>query len=92
MQRGASYFFGFLITFVVLLLIFVGCGVVSRRRFAARRRARFEWDMEPWAERIGGDVGYVPPVLSEKTFVRAKDGSLWKDLNVSGLIAYSDAG
>ncbi|KAF8888522.1 hypothetical protein BD779DRAFT_1800155 [Infundibulicybe gibba] len=38
-QRGANYFFGFLITFVALLLIFVGCGVSSRRRFAARRRA-----------------------------------------------------
>ncbi|KXN85834.1 hypothetical protein AN958_10720 [Leucoagaricus sp. SymC.cos] len=80
MQRGASYFFGFLITFVVLLLIFVSCGVVSRRRFSARQRARFEWDMEPWAERMGGGVGYVPPVLLEKTFMVAKDQSGWKDL------------
>ncbi|KAF9233420.1 hypothetical protein BU15DRAFT_80126 [Melanogaster broomeanus] len=30
---SASYFFGFIITFVVLLLLFVGCGVGSRRRF-----------------------------------------------------------
>lgn len=87
MQRGASYFFGFLITFVVLLFVFVGCGVVSRRRFAQRRRAMFEWNMEPWAERMqGGEVGYVPPVLMEKKFERAKDASSWKDLTVSGLL------
>jgi hypothetical protein len=84
MQRGASYFFGFLITFVVLLLIFVGCGVVSRRRFSARQRARFEWDMEPWAEMMDGGVGYVAPVLLEKRFAFARDGSLWKDMTVRG--------
>lgn len=80
MQRGASYFFGFLITFVVLLLIFVGCGVVSRRRFSARARARFEWDMEPWAERLEDGVGYIPPVLLEKSFISARHGSHWRDL------------
>ncbi|KAF9225887.1 hypothetical protein BS17DRAFT_815566 [Gyrodon lividus] len=31
---SANYFFGFIVTFVVLLLLFVGCGVGSRRRFA----------------------------------------------------------
>ncbi|KIJ61594.1 hypothetical protein HYDPIDRAFT_31199 [Hydnomerulius pinastri MD-312] len=38
---SANYFFGFIITFVVLLLLFVGCGVGSRRRFAFIRTA---WD------------------------------------------------
>jgi hypothetical protein len=37
-QRGANYFFGFLVTFVVLFLIFVGCGIGSRRRFLNERR------------------------------------------------------
>ncbi|KIM46752.1 hypothetical protein M413DRAFT_7503 [Hebeloma cylindrosporum] len=37
-QRGANYFFGFLIAFVVLFLIFVGCGIGSRRRLLAERR------------------------------------------------------
>jgi len=37
-QRGANYFFGFLITFVVLFLVFVGCGIGSRRRLLAERR------------------------------------------------------
>lgn len=82
-QHGASYFFGFLITFVVLLLIFVGCGVVSRRRFSARQRARFEWNMQPWAERMEEGVGYVPPVLVEKSFASTEyDLSLWKDMIV----------
>jgi hypothetical protein len=82
MQRGASYFFGFLITFVILLLLFVGCGVVSRRRFAARRRANFEFNMQPWAERMGSDIGYVSPVLLEKYLVRVRDESHWRDLSV----------
>ena len=82
-QRGASYFFGFLITFVVLLLIFVGCGVISRRRFSARQRARFEWNMEPWAERTREGIGYVPPVLVEKYLASTEYGlSLWKDMIV----------
>ncbi len=85
MQRGASYFFGFLITFVVLLVIFVGCGILSRRRFLARRRRRFDWDMEPWTEVTqGGNIGYVPPALLEKDFVKAKSESSWRDLVVSG--------
>lgn len=36
--RGANYFFGFLITFVGLLIIFIICGIGSRRRLARRRR------------------------------------------------------
>jgi hypothetical protein len=39
MTTGANYFFGFLITFVMLLLIFIACGVCSRRRFLYARRA-----------------------------------------------------
>ncbi|KAL4079598.1 hypothetical protein J3A83DRAFT_1130380 [Scleroderma citrinum] len=31
-QNGSNYFFGFIATFIVLLLIFVSCGVGSRRR------------------------------------------------------------
>ena len=49
MSQGANYFFGFLITFIVLLLIFVACGVGTRRRrswFARRRRPG--GDTEPW--------------------------------------------
>ncbi|KIM70676.1 hypothetical protein SCLCIDRAFT_162500 [Scleroderma citrinum Foug A] len=31
-QNGSNYFFGFIATFIVLLLIFVSCGIGSRRR------------------------------------------------------------
>lgn len=51
-QRGANYFFGFLITFVVLFLIFVGCGIGSRRRLLAERREAgllTEWGT-PWSD------------------------------------------
>lgn len=37
-KRGASYFFGFLVTFVVLLIVFVSGGIVTRRRMLRRRR------------------------------------------------------
>ncbi|KAJ3570571.1 hypothetical protein NP233_g4318 [Leucocoprinus birnbaumii] len=47
---------------------------------AARERARFEWDMEPWAERNGDGVDYVPPALVEKEFESARYGSFWRDL------------
>lgn len=36
MNRGASYFFGFLITFIALLVLFIACGVGSRRRLRRR--------------------------------------------------------
>ncbi|KAG6873012.1 hypothetical protein C0995_003973 [Termitomyces sp. Mi166 len=38
-SRSASYFFGFLVTFAVLLVLFVVAGFVSRHRMRARRRA-----------------------------------------------------
>lgn len=38
LSGSQNYFFGFLITFLILLVVFLGCGCVSRRRFLARRR------------------------------------------------------
>ncbi|KAF4564623.1 hypothetical protein EYR40_010790 [Pleurotus pulmonarius] len=43
MQKGANYFFGFLIAFIALLLVFVGCGVGTRRRFMMRRGVMGDW-------------------------------------------------
>ncbi|KAF8633129.1 hypothetical protein AX17_004630 [Amanita inopinata Kibby_2008] len=40
-KRSASYFFGFLVAFVALLLFFVGCGLGARRRLL-RRRGRLQ--------------------------------------------------
>ena len=43
-----DYFYGFLVTFAVLLFIFVGCGIRTRRRYFARRQLLLEqlgfWD------------------------------------------------
>lgn len=80
MQRGANYFFGFLITFVILLLIFIGCGIGSRRRFA-RRRALFLATLDPqW----GTPKEILPPRPSffEMPFVISDDKSRWDNLNV----------
>ncbi|KAJ3777793.1 hypothetical protein FB446DRAFT_716301 [Lentinula raphanica] len=40
-SKGANYFFGFLITFIVLLSFFICCGFSTRRRFI--RRTFFVW-------------------------------------------------
>ncbi|KAF5378747.1 hypothetical protein D9615_007009 [Tricholomella constricta] len=40
LARNSSYFLGFLITFCVLLVVFIGCGIASRRHLVSRRRRR----------------------------------------------------
>jgi len=49
---GNTDFFGFLIAFAALLIVLMGCGMGSRRRFVARRRAMLA-EVDPWA--------FVPP-------------------------------
>ena len=76
MQRGASYFFGFLITFVVLLLVFLCCGVGSRRRNISRRalmNGGREWE----EQKIPSDA----PTLWEPQL--EKGGLDWRDMAVS---------
>ncbi|KAF5310735.1 hypothetical protein D9619_007897 [Psilocybe cf. subviscida] len=66
---GANYFFGFLITFVVLLLIFIGCGIGTRRRFVARRNAALlaGTAYEPWGPLSkDGSQFQTQPELYEK--------------------------
>ncbi|KAF9010103.1 hypothetical protein BDQ17DRAFT_1347553 [Cyathus striatus] len=78
MARGANYFFGFLITFVVLLLIFVACGIGSRRRFIARRRAMLLGDFDPWGVEDGTQprhIQHVPPKFFEPAII--KGGVAW---------------
>ncbi|GLB42158.1 hypothetical protein LshimejAT787_1101730 [Lyophyllum shimeji] len=71
MTRGANYFFGFLVTFVVLFVLFVGCALTSRRRLATRRQALLTDRGDPWvfAYRGRGDgkeMGLVRPVWMER--------------------------
>ena len=66
---SANYFFGFVITFVVLVLLFVGCGIGSWRRFRLIGTAWDErlQDMEgsPFSARRRGRRRLVRPVFSE---------------------------
>ncbi|KAF9460021.1 hypothetical protein BDZ94DRAFT_1266926 [Collybia nuda] len=76
MHPGANYFFGFLITFIVLLFIFIGCGLGSRRRMA-RRRAMFLSDAGPWAG-LRPDISQKEPTLWEPELV--KGGDMWDSI------------
>ena len=73
MQRGANYFFGFLITFVALLLLFVGCGVGSRRR--SRRRGLMAAADDPWGDGFSPQsrVAQPEPQFWEPSFTRGGD-------------------
>lgn len=78
-SRGANYFFGFLITFVVLLLIFIGCGIGSRRRFVARRNAMLVGAYEPWGPLSkDGSHFQTQPELYEKLVVDPVIEDQWR--------------
>ncbi|CAA7267274.1 unnamed protein product [Cyclocybe aegerita] len=83
-SRGANYFFGFLITFVLLLLIFAGCGLGSRRRMFFSRRFQNADAFGPWTTYGEDGIGrgeVVEPVVYEKTFEKAEEtGDKWGDL------------
>ncbi|KAJ3513005.1 hypothetical protein NLJ89_g3189 [Agrocybe chaxingu] len=83
-SRGANYFFGFLITFVLLLLIFAGCGLGSRRRMFFSRRFQNADAFGPWTTYGDDGIGrgeIVEPVVYEKAFEKAEEtGDKWADL------------
>ncbi|KAF8893207.1 hypothetical protein CPB84DRAFT_1783419 [Gymnopilus junonius] len=64
-QKGANYFFGFLISFVVLLLVFVACGITSRRRFLARRGPTILGAVQPWGSSGDMRIPQTVPVFYE---------------------------
>ncbi|KAL1691961.1 hypothetical protein GGG16DRAFT_90769 [Schizophyllum commune] len=85
MARGANYFFGFLITFVALLLIFVGCGVGTRhRRMRGGTGFMFDWNTpaevpkeeprlyEGYLEKAQGDLAWVDVMPVSATILRPK--------------------
>ncbi|PPQ96844.1 hypothetical protein CVT26_006013 [Gymnopilus dilepis] len=76
-QKGANYFFGFLIAFVVLLLVFVACGITSRRRFLSRRGPTFIGAIDPWGTSAGRPQ--TEPVFYER-FIGdpAQAGDRWR--------------
>ncbi|KAG7095451.1 hypothetical protein E1B28_006195 [Marasmius oreades] len=70
-NRGANYFFGFLITFIALLLLFIGCGIGTRRRLQRNGRLL---DFSPWDDSSGGAVNLIEPHLIEPRLTDLKDG------------------
>lgn len=76
-----NYFFGFLITFVVLLVFFLGCGCVSRRRFAARRRGLNELGLIGHGD--GRTSTPVEPQYLEPWLAKGETAWSWHNLKVS---------
>jgi hypothetical protein len=76
--RGANYFFGFLITFVGLLIIFIVCGIGSRRRLARRRVLNDAF--EPLGRFKGLEGGEKCPEFYEPPLVVGEDK--WSSLMV----------
>lgn len=74
--RGANYFFGFLITFVGLLIIFIICGIGSRRRLARRRGSNDA--LEPLGRKPEGEE--TRPEFYERPLVVGEDR--WSSLMV----------
>ncbi|KAL0576395.1 hypothetical protein V5O48_005584 [Marasmius crinis-equi] len=80
--RGANYFFGFLITFVALLLLFIGCGIGTRRRL---QRAGGLLDFDAWDDSSGNsqpEPRFLEPTLT-------KGGETWSSIQPlsSGLVS-----
>lgn len=76
--RGANYFFGFLITFVGLLIIFIICGIGSRRRLARRRV--LNGTLEPSGRLRKFEGGETRPRFYEPSLVVGEDR--WSSLMV----------
>ncbi|KAF9269602.1 hypothetical protein L218DRAFT_1072421 [Marasmius fiardii PR-910] len=70
-SRGANYFFGFLITFIALLLLFIGCGIGTRRRLQRNNRLI---DFSPWDDSSGGATNLIEPRLLEPRLTNLKGG------------------
>ncbi|KAJ4473135.1 hypothetical protein J3R30DRAFT_3514906 [Lentinula aciculospora] len=75
-SKGANYFFGFLITFIVLLSFFICCGFGTRRSLA-RRRALLSWGQWDSDSMIGGDDASDVPTLFEPRFMKNDNDTFW---------------
>ena len=79
-RGGANYFFGFLITFVGLLIVFIICGIGSRRRLARRRGLNDA--LQPLGRLRKLDGGETRPELYDLSLVVGEDR--WSSLLVRG--------
>ncbi len=86
--KGANYFFGFLITFIALLFIFIGCGVTTRRRLQRRRIINLD-ALASMPGFFGSRAGLVidekdKPLLCERWTERAEEPT-WACMQVCTL-------
>ena len=72
-------FFGFLIAVVAVMVILMVCGLGSRRRFVARRRAMLA-DLDPWVYTM--PVRQTEPKYWEPSLVSSRAGD-WSIIMVS---------
>jgi hypothetical protein len=79
--HGANYFFGFLLTFIGLLIVFILCGLGSRRRFAIRRERELNGAFEPGQFSNGKLEGGETPQFFEQPFVIGEER--WSSLMVN---------
>jgi hypothetical protein len=79
-KHGANYFYGFLITFIILLGFFMTCGLGTRRRF---QRRTIGIDLSAWEDQ---DDVVKEPILWEPTYgARAHEWN-WETLSVRSLL------
>ncbi|KAG5716087.1 hypothetical protein E4T56_gene10890 [Termitomyces sp. T112] len=98
-SRSASYFFGFLVTFAVLLMLFVVAGFVSRHRMRARRHAAtIESGIgagDPWVygyhqRRMCEETKKIKPVWMERWFEDPVTNEKAKRAGVDSHIGWGD--
>ncbi len=85
MSKGANYFFGFLITFVAILFVFIGCGIATRRRYQRRRGIIFNLDdLQAMPGLFGSRQQLIgeKPIMWEPWVVKRNDYS-WSMMQVS---------
>lgn len=92
-SRSASYFFGFLVTFAVLLILFVVAGFLSRHRMRAHRRAAtLETEIgagDPWVygyreRRLYEEAKKVRPVWMERWYEDSDTNEKTRQSSVDG--------
>ncbi|KAG6915229.1 hypothetical protein DXG01_012648 [Tephrocybe rancida] len=85
--QSANYFFGFLITFAVLLVVFIVAGIFSRRRVQARRAAALAAGMgvfgsQSWEDGLRrGRPVWIEQRLEDPVLVREKEKDTSADVN-----------
>jgi len=87
MMRSMMYLVGFLTAFVVFLLLFIGCVLVSRGRFAARQQRAGHGDPQDSED----GVRYVRPVWEERWVEKGELGAVWAEITPLSAVVRPDS-